>query len=120
MTYFNFERLINKYSSEFILISKSDGHYDDAGDWVDGEITQTTMNGAIIGFTENKIYRSEGTITAQDKQLHTLTEIDNALMGSIIIYNGNKYKIEEQKGKDNAKFTGVFSYVLKWVSVFND
>jgi hypothetical protein len=31
----------------------------------------------------------------------------------------NKYTIEEQKGKDNAEFTGVYSYTLKYVSAFD-
>lgn len=119
MTYFNFERLIKKYSSDFELLSKVDGHYDDMGDYIPGETSKIVLNGAIIGFNESKLYRENGTITTKDKHLYMLTEIENPLMGSEVSYNGNKYKIEIERGKDNSKFTGVYSYVLRWVSSFD-
>ena len=59
-------------------------------------------------------------LTAKDKVLHTLSEIDNALMGATVIFKNNKYSIETQKGKDNADFTGCYSYILKWVSAFDE
>ena len=118
MQYFNFSNLIRKYTRPFTVITKGEGYYDDSGDYVDGTQTETTLYGAIIGFAEKKIYRSEGTLTEQDKALHMLTPIDEALMGATVIFNGNKYRIETQKGKDNAEFTGVYSYTLKYLSAF--
>lgn len=120
MAYFNFRNLINKYSRDFTLISDGEKTLNDAGDYVTGPQTKTTLRGAIIGFTESKIHRSEGNLSSMDKALHMLTPIDNALMGSTVIFNGNKYKIEAQKGKDNAEFTGEYSYTLKWVSAFKE
>lgn len=120
MANFNFTRLINKYSREFTVISKGEGYYDAAGEYVDGTQTETKLYGAIIGFAESKRYRSEGTLTEQDKALHMLQPIDNALLGATVIFNGDKYRIETQKGKDNAEFTGVYSYTLKFVSAFNE
>lgn len=119
MAYFNFSNLINKYSRDFTVISKSEGDYNTAGDYVNGTLTETTLRGAIIGFSESKVHRSEGTLTTMDKALHMLTPIDSALMGAEVIFNGNKYRIETQKGKDNADFTGCYSYTLKWLSAFN-
>lgn len=119
MAHFNFQRLINKYSRKFTLISESEGEYNRAGKWQDGITTETELEGAILGYAESKIHRSEGTLTANDKVLHTLTPIDNALMGGKVIFNGNLYSIETQKGKDNADFTGVYSYTLKYVSAFD-
>lgn len=120
MTYFNFSRLIKKYTRPFTVISKSDEVINDAGDYVDGEITKTTLYGAIMGLTESKIHRSEGTLTTMDKVLHMLEPIDNALMGAKVVFKGNEYRIETQKGKDNADFTGVYSYTLKYVSAFKE
>lgn len=119
MAYFNFSNLINKYSREFKVITESEGYYDKKGDYVKGATTETTLYGAIIGFSENKVHRSEGNISTMDKALHTLTPIDNALMGGTVIFNGDRYSIETQKGKDNADFTGCYSYTLKYISAFN-
>ena len=33
MAYFNFSRLIEKYSRDFIAVIQSEGHYDDSGEW---------------------------------------------------------------------------------------
>lgn len=119
MAYFNFSRLIKKYSREFTLVTVDDGYYDDKGDFVKGEATEIKLTGAIIGFKESKIYRENSTLTARDKHLHMLSEIPKPLMNAYVIFDSNKYKIEEEEGKDNAEFTGVFNYVLKWVSAFD-
>lgn len=120
MPYFNFNRLINKYSSKFEVITKTAGYYDDYGDFQQ-EVNETKiLTGAIIGFSESKLYRETGTLKAQDKHLYTLSPITNILDGTQIRYNGNIYNIEEEKSKDNAKFTGCYSYVLKWVNQFDE
>lgn len=119
MQYYNFRRLIDKYSREFTLICEKKGCYDDLGDYVKGEITKTVLTGAIIGFSESKTLRSDGAISTQDKTLHLLEPIDNALMGAKVIFDNDEYRIETQKGKGNADFTGVYSYTLKYVSAFN-
>lgn len=118
MAYFDFSGLIEQYSRPFTVISEGKGRLNNAGVYVKGTPTETELNGAIIGFSENKVHRSEGNLSTMDKALHMLTPIDNALMGATVIFNGNKYKIETQKGKDNAEFTGVYSYTLKFVSAF--
>ena len=118
MQYFNFSRLINKYKSQFSAITLTDGYYDDAGDWVEGTKIKTVLYGAVIGFKESKIYRSEGTLTTQDKRLFTLEPIDTALQGSKAIYEGGLYSIEDST--ENAKFTGVYAYTLKYVSAFKE
>lgn len=120
MPYFNFSNLIKKYSRPFTIISEGKGGKNAAGDYVKGETIKNELTGAIIGFSENKVHRSEGNLTAMDKALHTLTPIDNALIGAAVVFNGNKYKIETQKGKDNADFTGCWSYTLKYISAFTE
>lgn len=119
MSFFNFSRLITKYSREFTVMTKGKKVLNKAGDWVYSEPTEITLNGAVIGFTESKVQRSEGTLTTNDKALYTLKPIDEALMGATVVFNGNKYKIETQKSKSNAEFTGCYAYTLKWISAFN-
>lgn len=120
MAYFDFSRLIRKYSREFTVIKEGEKTLNAAGDWEYGTRSETTLNGAIIGFAESKVHRSEGNLSTMDKALHMLEPIDNALMGATVIFKGNKYRIETQKGKDNADFTGCYSYTLKYVSAFKE
>lgn len=118
MQYYNFERLIKKYSREFTVSYEIDGGgYDDKGDYISGAVVKETLTGAIINFKESKIYRAEGTLTTQDKRLFMLQPLKGALIGATVIDNGNKYRIEEET--ENAMFTGVYSYVLRWVSAFD-
>lgn len=119
MAYFDFSGIIQEYSRDFTVLGKGKGDYNDAGDYVGGGTTEIKLRGAIIGYSSSKIHRSEGTLTAKDKVLHMLEPIENALMGAFVVFKGNKYRIEEQKGADNAEFTGVYSYSLKWVSAFD-
>ena len=120
MAYFNFKRLIEKYSREFVVKTKGEKTLNAAGDYVHGEPSEITLKGAIIGFAERKIFRTEGTLTEQDMALHMLEPLDNALLGARVDFEGNTYRIETQKGKGNAIFTGVYSYTLKYVSAFNE
>lgn len=116
--YFNFEDLINKYSRDVTILSKT-RNLNDVGDWEE-EVTECIIQGAILGINENKIYKSEGALTIQDKALYTLTPIADALMNGKVVFNGNTYGIENQIGTDNAEFTGVYNYTLKFISAFNE
>lgn len=120
MPYFNFCHLINRYSREFKLIITDSKGYDDKGDYISEVKTEKTMVGAIIGIDESKLYRENSTLTFKDKYLYMLEEIPKSLRNANIVFNGNKYKIEQEKIDENAEFTGVFCYILKWVSAFND
>lgn len=115
--YFDFSGLIDDYSNPFEVVTHTDSGYNDAGDWQEGTEQRTTMVGAIIAFKESKILRSEGTITAKDRKLHMLQSLPQALVGADVIYDGQKYRIESEL--ENAEFTGVYSYLLRWVSAFD-
>ena len=112
--YFDFSSLIREYSNQFTVIAHTESGYDEAGDWQDGQETRTEMTGAIIAFKESKVFRSEGTITAKDKRLFMEEKLPDALIGAEAVYNGQKYMIESEL--ENAEFTGVYSYMLRWVS----
>ena len=118
MQLYNFTRLIDKYKSQFTAITLTEGYFDDLGDFVKGEETETTIYGAVIAFKESKVHRSEGTITTKDRRLFVTQPIDKALQGSKAIYEGNVYSIEDES--ENAKFTGVYAYTLKYCSAFKD
>ncbi len=118
MGYFNFDSLIDKYTVNFTVINIGEGHYDDLGEWVTAEPVKTDMQGAVIGISENKIYRSDGVLTEKDKELF-MKESLGAIDKATVLYDGNKYKVETNP-QNNSGFTGVFQYTLKWVSAFKE
>lgn len=118
MSYFNFSRLIAKYSRPFMVAVRSEGSYDSKGDWKEGEPIYTEINGAIMAISQRKVYNSNGIYTTLDKSLYMTSPIDKALLQAEIIFNDNVYKIEEVRGADNDVFTGVYNYILKYVSAF--
>lgn len=120
MANFNFNKLISKYSREFTVIVDSEGDYDAKGDWQDGEKRETTMTGAIMAMSERKVYNSNGAYTSKDKVLYMTEPLDNALFDCDIKFLGNIYKIDSAVEADDAEFTGVYHYILKWVSVFEE
>lgn len=117
MPYFNFDNLIEQYSTDFKAVCESKGDYDDSGEYVTGEKTEHILRGAIIAYSENQIYRSEGRLTGQDKLLLMCEPIDEALHGAVVIHNDKRYKIGSEL--ENAEFTGVYQYTLKYVSAFD-
>ena len=114
--YFDFSDLISDYSNQFTVITHQKGEYDDAGDWQDEQEKRETFTGAIISFKESKVFRSEGAITAKDKRLFMQQALPKALIGAHVEYDGQKYMIESEH--ENAEFTGVYSYFLRYVSAF--
>lgn len=115
MQYFDFNRLITKYSAPFTLKTPSEGSYV-SGHYVEGGETEETRTGAIIALSETKVYQSGGYLTTQDRHLYSLTPIEGALEGCKVVFDGNTYSVEEDAQNGNERFTGVYSYVLKWVS----
>ena len=139
MRYYNFDRLIDKYSAEFVLRVKSvgsyvGGHYQVGStnealerlknsklgtvsySQIENGYVDVTLVGAIISFSQNKIYQSGGYLTSQDRNLYIKVPLKGAMEGSVVIFNNNTYSIEEDTESGNERFTGVYSYVLKWVS----
>lgn len=116
MAYFDFSYLINKYSTSFVLKVPGKSDYDKKGDWQPGTPIEKTLTGAIISHRESKIFKSSGTLTEQDRALYMLEPLTDALEGAEVIHQGKRYSIASSL--QNAEFTGVYSYTLKYVSVF--
>ena len=117
MQYFDFSRLIEKYMTTFTAIIPTAGGYDEYGDWKEGATEKVEMQGAIISHRQSKIFKSEGTLTEQDRALYMLEALKFDLTGTKIIHEDKLYTISSSL--DNAGFTGVYSYSLKYVSVFD-
>lgn len=118
MPNFNFVRLIKKYSTDFVAVVPSEGYYDEAGEWQTGEPKRINLQGAIISHKESKIFRSEGTLTGQDRALYMLEPLKFALQTAKIIYEGKVFSVGDMLA--NARFTGVWAYTLKYISAFKE
>ena len=117
MAYFDFTNLIRKYMTSFTLVLETDGEWNSKGDWVATTKKQVTMSGAVISMRESRVIRSEGVYTQQDKALYMLEPLPEALHGASLVHDGKLYSIANEL--ENSRFTGVWSYVLKFVSVFD-
>lgn len=111
--YFDFVSLINKYSTSFRVILSSATTYDSKGDEVHAE-EEKELTGAIISIGDNKIYQSTGTLTSMDKYLFVFEPLP--LTETKVIHKGLVYRVENQI--ENAEFTGVYQYTLKYISAF--
>lgn len=118
MPYFDFTNLIKKYSDDFIAEMPSETYYDNSGDAVKGSPKRYVLRGAIISHRESKIFRSQGTLTGQDRALYMLEPLSNALQLAKIIYDGKVFSVGDML--ENSRFTGVWAYTLKYVSAFKE
>ena len=118
MQYMNFEPLIRQHSRDFTVITYSQDGYNESGDFVKGGRIETIANGAIVSHRQSKIFKSGGILTEQDKALYMLAPLASALKGGEVIDRGKLYRIASEL--ENAEFTGVYAYALKFVSVFNE
>lgn len=107
---YDFTRLINKYSTDFTLITPSEGVYE-GGVYKDGEAVHTALRGAIVPMSERKAYQSGGNYTAEDKELYMIKRINKALLGGKVLYKGRYYCIEEET--DYSDFADAYKYVLR-------
>ncbi|MCD8091035.1 MAG: hypothetical protein LUD81_10550 [Clostridiales bacterium] len=112
--YFDFYDLINKYAASFTAVFKTQNGFDDLGEELYTE-EEKTLTGAVIEISDGKIYRSDGTLTDKDKYLFMFEELP--LVDTRVIYKEKCYKVESQV--ENAEFTGVYQYTLKYVSAFS-
>lgn len=115
--YFDFSSLIRAYENPFTVLTYTEAGYDERGKWQEGQETKTELKGAIIGFRESKVFRLEGAITSKDKRLFMQQRLPQALVGAKALYRGQEYLIESEL--ENAEFTGVYSYLLRWVRAFD-
>lgn len=100
MKYFNFSRLIKKYSVEFTIeypgnASNSNDplYYDDLGNYIGPELPSgpQPMTGALMPPSDRQVYNSGGRLTASDRLLYSLTT--NIPEGSKILYKGMSYQV---------------------------
>ena len=118
MQYFNFSRIIKKYSTTFTAKIPTKGAYNELGDYVAGEPQTVELTGAIISHRQSKVFRSEGVLTQQDRALYMLEPLNSALQGALIRHKGKVYRVSNEL--ENGEFTGIYAYTLQYQSAFDE
>ena len=113
---FDFTRLIDKYSNDITISIPTEGDYVN-GTYQPGEPTIITVKGAIFPLSEQKIYRSGGSLTQADRQLVMKAQIEGALKGATVKKGDETYKVEDETPYSD--FADMYSYTLKRVSNFD-
>ncbi len=116
MQYFDFTSLINQHSKTLRAIIPTGGSYDEMGDYVALTPKEISFVGAVISHRQSKIFRSEGTLTQQDRALYMLEPLEFGLQGAFVIDEKKVYRVNDELV--NAEFTGVYAYTLKYISAF--
>lgn len=114
MIMYNFSRLIRKYSRPTILHGEATEGGWVNGKWVEGELSQETVQLAIIPFDIKTVAQLGGLITSADAQIYSLIALKH---GDKIERDGDKYTVDT-----SANFTAYgdfYRYIAKGVSSFD-
>ena len=117
MAYFDFKRLVKKYSKQVTVIIPAVGDYDDYGDYQEGKPTETTLEGAVIRHRQNKINQSNGVLTEDDYAFYVTEKPAFNIIGTTVICDNQQFTVKSKL--DNSEFTGVWGFNLKYISAFN-
>lgn len=96
---------------EFEVTRTSKGYEDaDNGNkWVEGTPTTTTTGGVILPLSADDLKNeANGTYTTKDRKIHTT---DTYKIGDVITYDGQSYKIHQDKGYN--PYTDTQTYFVK-------
>jgi hypothetical protein len=110
MKAFEFADFVNEFKVSFTAYVESEGHWNDAGDWVEGGETPVSMVGILLPLTENDLqYAENGTYSVKDKKIYTTEQLE---LGQKVEYKGSSYTV--QNFKDYSDYADVYIYFARW------
>jgi hypothetical protein len=110
MKQFEFADLVADFKVPFIYYEKSEGYWNDAGDWIDGEETPIQMEGVILPLSgEDLQYAEAGAYSVKDKKIYTTEPLK---LNREIEFKGDRYTI--QRFKDYSDYADVYIYHARW------
>lgn len=110
-----FKRLIDSHSTNFELVTFTDGNHDDEGEWVNGTEEVIEVTGAIISVKNSVVFNSGGKITHSDRKLYVTFEIPD---GAKVRYKNKEYAVTSDR-ELIGEYADFNSYILKYVSAFD-
>lgn len=108
---FEFADFVREFKKPFIAsYTEIEGHWDDDGDWVEGQKTPVLMDGIFLPLSEDDLQYSEaGTYSVKDKKIYTISPLEE---GQQVEYKGKKYTV--QNFKDYSDYADVYIYYARW------
>ena len=107
---FAFADFVDEFKVPFTYIKKTDGYWNDAGDWIEGGETRTEMYGIVLPLSEDDLqYAEAGAYQAKDKKVYTTQPLE---LNAEIEYKGDRYTI--QNFKDYSEYADVYLYYMRW------
>lgn len=88
---FLFSGITRKYKVSYVLVRKTEGHYNEAGKWVPGGEENVTLRGVIQPLDAQLTLDERGKYTLDDRRLITLYKHTT---GERILYQGLTYTID--------------------------
>lgn len=112
---YHFERLIEKYGVDCKLLRKGEGYWL-AGEYHDGNMIETDINGAVVPISEKRVQNSGGSYKQGDCEFITTQPIE--VLGEVyLVHKGKKYKLEDST--DYSDYADFNIYVARRVSAFD-
>lgn len=97
---FNFQNLIEQYSSDISIIRQGEGYYDynQGGIWVPGAEQRIEIRGAVIPLSTRELneqlqYGEGGAYTRGDRKVYTHESLE---LGEIVEHKELRYKVAEK------------------------
>lgn len=88
------KRIIKKFANNYTIVYRQPGSYVN-GRWVEGDATNTNLEGAVLPLSRNELEIAEkGTFTENDRKLYSIYNHD---VGQIVIHKGESYKIHNKR-----------------------
>jgi hypothetical protein len=107
---FEFADFVEEFEVPFVYIEKTDGHWADNGDWIEGGTTSIPMTGIILPLSEDDLqYAETGTYSVKDRKIYTTQPLE---LNGEIEYKGDRYTI--QNFKDYSDYSDVYIYLARW------
>lgn len=111
---FEFSDFVDEFKVEFELPETIEvpGHYDDEGEWIPPQKSETLVKkeGIVLPLSEDDLkYAENGVYTVKEKKLYTVFPIEE---GTVIRYKSDDYTV--QAFKDYSEYADVFIYLMRW------
>lgn len=97
---FDFQNIIEQYSSDIFIICEAEGYYDygNGGIWMPGEREEIKIRGAVLPLSNRELneqlqYGEGGGYTRSDRKIYTHTSLE---VGELVEHKGLRYKVAEK------------------------
>ena len=107
---FQFADFVDEFYVPFKYFTKTEGTYDESGDWHKGEETAEERGGIVLPLSEDDLrFVESGSYNEKNKKIYTTKPL---AQNAMIEYKGEKYTVTTFK--DYTDYADVFIYYARW------